>query len=219
MNPAASPSIGIVGAGIGGLTTANALIQRGFTRVNIYDKASHFIPSAGAGFGLSPNGQLCLSSIGIEEYKRVLHPFHGLKRMNRAGDVKQTTTLFKNLYDKFGFGMAGCLRADLVDILAEPLVKNLHYSHKMTSIVQDEKKVYLAFENGVQKEFDLVVGADGINSKVSDLLQIDPSPPVYSGANVFYGVIPNPDSIAFENPNLREADNTVSRVVLRSQNR
>lgn len=36
-------SVGIVGAGIGGLTLGNALKQKGFL-VKIYEQASHFIP-------------------------------------------------------------------------------------------------------------------------------------------------------------------------------
>lgn len=204
------PSIGIIGAGIGGLTVANALLRRGFKDVRVYDQASHFVATAGAGFGFSPNGQLCLTSIGIDDYKRILHPFHNLRRIDRVGDVKQTSTLFKQLLDKFGFSIAGCLRADLVTVLESPLGSKINYSQKLTSIRQDNNKVYVSFQSGLSEEFDLVIGADGIHSFVSDALTIDSSPPLYSGANIFYGVIPNPDSIDFVHPSLRHMSNTVS---------
>jgi salicylate hydroxylase len=206
---AASLSIGIIGAGIGGLTAANALIRRGFKNVRVYDQASHFVATAGAGFGFSPNGQMCLTSIGINDYKAILHPFHNLRRIDRVGDIQLTSTLFKQLLDKYGFSIAGCLRADLVTVLASPLDGNIHYSQKLTSLRQDSNKVYASFESGLCEEFDLVIGADGIRSFVSDALQIDSTPSLYSGANIFYGVLPNPDSIDFIHPSLRHMDNTV----------
>jgi hypothetical protein len=53
------PSVGIIGAGIGGLTTAHALLRRGFTKVKVFDQADKFYATAGAGFGLGPNGRVC----------------------------------------------------------------------------------------------------------------------------------------------------------------
>ena len=41
-------------------------------------------------------------------------------------------------------------------------------------------------------------------------LKIDPGPPVYSGADIFYGVIPDPENVAFEHPILQGSDNKVS---------
>jgi 2-polyprenyl-6-methoxyphenol hydroxylase-like FAD-dependent oxidoreductase len=77
--------IGIVGGGIGGLAAANALLHRpnltDRVSVSIYDQASEFIPTAGAaGFGLSPNGQICRSSIGINGYRDVYQPVDTMKR-------------------------------------------------------------------------------------------------------------------------------------------
>jgi salicylate hydroxylase len=62
---------------------------------------------------------------------------------------------------------------------------------------QDDNVVRLAFDGREHVEHDLVIGADGINSTVAELMDIDPSPPVYSGANIYYGVIENPDDIDF----------------------
>lgn len=214
--PAASTSIGIIGAGIGGLTAANALIRRGFTNVRVYDQASHFVATAGAGFGFSPNGQMCLTSIGIDDYKTILHPFHNIRRIDKKGDIELTSAVFKQLLDKYGFSIAGCLRADLVKVLVSPLGDNIHYSQKLTSLRQDSNKVYASFQSGLCEEFDLVIGADGIRSFVSEALQIDSTPPSYSGANIFYGVIPNPDSIDFLHPSLRHMNNTV-RMLLKTK--
>ena len=49
--------VAITGAGIGGLATANALLVKNrASGVSVYEQASHFVPTTGAGFVFSPNG-------------------------------------------------------------------------------------------------------------------------------------------------------------------
>lgn len=203
MMAASSKSIGIVGAGIGGLTAATALKQKGFF-VKVYEQASHFVPRAGAGFGFSPNGQVCLKSIGIET-RPLLHPFDKLVHVNKEGIPRAESDVFSQIRERHGFGLGGCLRADLVDTLKESLVNNddndedvLLYSHKLVGMNQDEDAVHLEFDNGQQHSHDLVIGADGIHSQVAQLLKIDDSPPIYSGANIFYGIIEEPGDVIKE---------------------
>ncbi len=62
---AASRNIIIAGAGIGGLTAALALAQRGF-RVSLLDQAEE-LEETGAGIQLSPNATRVLFSLGLEQ--------------------------------------------------------------------------------------------------------------------------------------------------------
>lgn len=197
-------SVGIVGAGIGGLTVANALKQRGFL-VKVYEQASHFIPKAGAGFGFSPNGQVCLCSIGVET-RPLLHQFDKLVHVDQDGIPNLESDIFQQIYRRHGFTTGGCLRADLVNVLKESLLtdnKNdndvlLKYSHKLVEMDQDEDSVRLVFDNGVESHHDIVIGADGIHSQVAQLLQIDDSSPIYAGANIFYGITEEPNAVLQE---------------------
>jgi salicylate hydroxylase len=207
-------SVGIIGAGIGGLTAANALLKKEALceRVTVYEQAKEFLPTVGAGFGFSPNGQVCLHSIGFAEHAEILHPFNRLARLNTDGtQILQSSNGLKEIRDRVGFGIGGCLRADLVKILVEPLERSdsIKYSHKLIRIEPKLDKVELEFQNGHLDVVDLVVGADGIHSFVARALNIDHSPPIYSGSNIFYGVIHNPDSLAFSSPILEDIDNTV----------
>lgn len=52
--------------GIGGLTVANALIKKGLS-VEVVERAASFSATAGAGFGFSPNGHICLGTLGFAE--------------------------------------------------------------------------------------------------------------------------------------------------------
>jgi salicylate hydroxylase len=56
-------SIAIVGGGIGGLFTANALIAQGFT-VNVYEQAPA-LGEIGAGVYLTPNSVRQLERVGL----------------------------------------------------------------------------------------------------------------------------------------------------------
>ena len=62
---APSRNIIVAGAGIGGLTTALALAQRGF-RVVVLDQAKQ-LEEAGAGIQLSPNASRILIGHGLEQ--------------------------------------------------------------------------------------------------------------------------------------------------------
>ena len=55
----------IIGAGIGGLTAALALMDRGFD-VTVYEQASE-LAEVGAGLQISPNGSAVLASLGLLE--------------------------------------------------------------------------------------------------------------------------------------------------------
>ena len=217
------PSIAIIGGGIGGLSVANALLHRNnvaggdasstllTSRVSVYEQADHFIPSAGAGFGFSPNGQLCLSSIGIHDYRNFCNPFDTMKRIDKNGtNVSMQASVFKELREKYDVGFAGCLRADLIDLLVNKLdgyggaeeefgsVSSIQYNSRLVGIKPCRDKVELTFDGGHEDLADLVIGADG-KSTVARLLNIDDEgrKPIYSGANIMYGKIQNPEHIEY----------------------
>ncbi|GAB7359505.1 hypothetical protein MBLNU230_g6150t1 [Neophaeotheca triangularis] len=56
--------ISIIGSGMGGLTTALALAQQGFTQINIYESASN-LGFVGAGIQLAPNMARILDRLGV----------------------------------------------------------------------------------------------------------------------------------------------------------
>lgn len=56
--------IAILGAGMGGLTTALALAQRGFNNIDVYESA-HDLGFVGAGIQLAPNMARILDQLGV----------------------------------------------------------------------------------------------------------------------------------------------------------
>ncbi|KAK5790076.1 hypothetical protein VI817_007363 [Penicillium citrinum] len=56
--------VAILGAGMGGLTTALALAQRGFKNIDVYESA-HDLGFVGAGIQLAPNMARVLDGLGV----------------------------------------------------------------------------------------------------------------------------------------------------------
>mmetsp|Transcript_38879 Transcript_38879/g.54209 ORF Transcript_38879/g.54209 Transcript_38879/m.54209 type:complete len:430 (-) Transcript_38879:8-1297(-) len=182
----------VVGGGIGGLSVARALGQRGID-VKVFERAPFFVPTAGAGFGFSPNGQACLRSIGVD-VKGIGHVLENQFIYNR----KFTEMLWEGdtlgrIGRKYGLPLSGTLRADLIDLLASPLLDNgvLHYSHEVKEVRNSKEKATVVLTNGEEFETDLVIGADGISSTVlrSVFEKEDIDSPVFSNENIFYGII------------------------------
>ncbi|UJR20543.1 hypothetical protein I4U23_023670 [Adineta vaga] len=191
-------SVAIIGGGIGGLTLANSLIRSGLS-VSLYERTPHYISTAGAGFGFQPNGQISLAYIGLKNsIDKIVHPFLQWQLIDNHGKVLSTSTRLSEYGERFGYYIGGAIRADLVNILKEPLEKNhsLHYSHKVIDIQQDSDGVTLSFENERDQKpvrVDMVIGADGIHSTVVKKIFSQTELPIYSKENIFYGVIDNID--------------------------
>jgi salicylate hydroxylase/6-hydroxynicotinate 3-monooxygenase len=205
-------SVAIVGGGIGGLTAANSLKRLGLS-VSLYERSPYFIPTAGAGFVLQPNRQISLAYIGFKDQaKKLPHPIFKWQMINDNGEVLSTSDRLGEYEKLFGYFLGGTIRAELVDILKEPIEKTgiLHYSHNMIDIKQDTDGVTISFENKKSIHVDMVIGADGIHSTVVKKIFSQTDPPIYSKENIFYGVIDNIDQQTTINPSIT-AKNTLTQ--------
>ena len=95
-------------------------------------------------------------------------------------------------------GGGAIMRQVLARILAEATRAagtNVHLGCTFTSIVQDEAGVDVAFTDGQRRRYDLVVGADGLYSKVREAVFPDAPTPRYSGQAVWRAVLPRPPEV------------------------
>src|SRR5207244_10726446 len=83
-----APSLAIIGAGMGGLTLAAALHQRGIA-AQIYEQAPRFV-RLGSGIQMSPNAMRVLRGIGLESRIRA-RAFQPRTWTNRDWDTGQLT--------------------------------------------------------------------------------------------------------------------------------
>jgi salicylate hydroxylase len=171
---ALSKKIVIAGAGIGGLCAALALAKHGFD-VAIYEQSSH-LGEVGAGLQLSPNAIHVLQALGIADQvkAKAFRPKSAVMRHYQTGKTYFTVPLSDTATQKYGADYLHIHRADLHRTLLDAcqnMCVSIHlgqavesYQHDFQKLTPQNLSIQLA--NGESLEADILIGADGIKSKV-----------------------------------------------------
>jgi 2-polyprenyl-6-methoxyphenol hydroxylase-like FAD-dependent oxidoreductase len=179
--------IAIIGGGIGGLTTAIALRQFGFDP-QVYEQAPALL-DVGAAIAIWPNAMRVLQKLKLADAV-----------LEHAGQIKAIQWLDQNgrlinsvsLTDLIAKSPAVALhRADLQEILLQALPPGcIHLGNSFTDYNQNIDQMVLSFANGNSIETDVLVGADGIHSRVRTKF-LNHAPPNYRGYMVWRGIAQN----------------------------
>jgi salicylate hydroxylase len=182
--------IAVIGGGIGGLSAALQLLEAGLD-VQLYEQAER-ITEIGAGIQISPNASRLLLRLGLRAAMDGVgirpHAVH--QRRWDDGRTLQHAPLGGEVEATFGAPYYHFHRGDLVTLLAEALPQNrMHVGHKLVGLEQNSKCVTARFENGASAQTDLLVGADGIHSRVRGLV-FGPEKPRFTGCVAWRGLVP-----------------------------
>lgn len=179
----------VVGGGIGGLTAAHALRSAGFA-VTLVEKAPAFAP-VGAGIILAANAASILEALGIAP-ESVGKPMAGLHLQTASGAMLHAAEM-DSLPQRYATSFA-LHRADLHALLLAGLEDvPMHMGTTVTAVEAYPDGVSVALSDGSQATWDLVLGADGIHSRVRALLYGTDEPALaYSGYSCWRFVCPNP---------------------------
>lgn len=182
--------IAVVGAGLGGMTVAGFLQREGFD-VAIYEQAHCFV-RLGAGITLSPNVTKVLRRLGIEDdlIKAGVTPNRYMSRAWNTGEIIHEF-VFDSATDEGVDGAFVTLhRGDLHAVLAKGVSPStIAFDHRLVRLEDMGHAIRLFFENGATADTDLVIGADGIRSKVREYL-LGIEPPQFAGAVAYRSVFP-----------------------------
>ncbi|MBD2527598.1 NAD(P)/FAD-dependent oxidoreductase [Nostoc sp. FACHB-133] len=180
--------VAIVGAGPGGLAAAIALRSQGID-VQIYEKAQEFRP-AGTGLGLAPNGLNSLDAIapGIVETLKVsgCEVHHTVLKNIRGETIRVNATKYQ---EKYGQPLLTIWWYNLQQVLASRLPSEIiHLNHRCIGFEQDENGVKISFDGKKSVYADLLIGADGVNSVIREIL-FGEGKPNYIGSMCWRAVI------------------------------
>lgn len=185
-------NICIIGAGLGGLSAALALLQKGF-RVTVLEQASA-LGEIGAGVQLGPNAVGVLYRLGLQTALEQV-TCETLGKRVRLWNTGQTWPLFDLgtvAREMYGFPYLTVHRADLHRVLVDAVralqADALVLNAKLQSLQANSDGVALHLTDGRVFEAEAVIGADGVHSMVRAAL-FGEDAPRYSGVMAWRGVI------------------------------
>jgi 2-polyprenyl-6-methoxyphenol hydroxylase-like FAD-dependent oxidoreductase len=174
----AQPRIAVVGAGVGGLTTALALAAAGM-RCTVFERAP--APAAdGFGIQVPPNASRILHRLGLGPALDAVALRPAARELRRWSDgaLLGRTPLGEEATRRYGAPYYAMRRADLVRVLYDACDSALiRFSAGCVAATSDG---VLRFADGTSYAADLVVGADGLHSVVRTAV----SPPQSTTARV-----------------------------------
>ncbi|PGH02026.1 hypothetical protein AJ80_08920 [Polytolypa hystricis UAMH7299] len=189
-------SVAIIGAGLAGLSLAIGLHRRGVTS-HVYDAAPKFL-DIGAGLSFAVNSLKALEAVDQECYELFKKRCEGMSLKKDVymtfrdgmGDGEPVTTLYCK-----GSGQQAVHRTLLVKDMTKLMPENtLHMGKKLRDITKTPAGGYiLDFEDDTTEEFDVVLGADGIKSRVRQILLGEDNPdsyPKFSGEFAYRDLVP-----------------------------
>lgn len=172
-------NVAIAGGGVAGLAAAIQLAKAG-VQVEVFESRPE-LTALGSGITLQGNALRVFDALGVwEDMQEAGYPFVGLNLRAPGPDA----TVVARMPDVKSGGpdypsTMGMPRPELARILFDHAVKagaHVRFGAKVTGLEQREDGVEVFVGDESAGVFDLLIGADGVNSVVRDLIGIQTKP-------------------------------------------
>jgi salicylate hydroxylase len=183
----------IVGAGIGGLTAALALLRDGHD-VAVCEQAPR-LAELGAGVQVSANGARILFALGLEDALRAVWSVPSAKeiRLWNTGETWKLFDLGAESVARYGAPYFMIHRADLHGVLIDAVraiaPAAIRLDARCVGFKDDGRSVTLQLASGERLTADALVGADGVHSGIRNMLVGDDKPQ-FTGCMAWRGLVP-----------------------------
>ncbi|KAE9367910.1 FAD/NAD(P)-binding domain-containing protein [Stipitochalara longipes BDJ] len=186
MGPPTHPKIAIIGSGLSGLALALHLSARNITSTVYEYRPSSY--SQGGEIALSPNAARVLDHLGIyTELAKQGFKSDTMTLLNRSG--RELGVLKQG--SMFGYSALRLKRIFVRDALLKECERRgvkVVFEKEFVMLEERDKKVRVLFEDGEEATVDLVIGADGLRSRVREFVD-ENAKATYIGTMMIYGNI------------------------------
>lgn len=181
----------IGGGGIGGLAAALAMARAGRT-VRVVEQAPEF-KEIGAGLQLGPNAMRAFDRLGVYDAvaAQSVFPARAVVRDALDGSVLTTVDLGEAFRERYGYPYVVAHRSDVLSALLQACQSEgnitLENNRSIASVRETADGAEVSFVDGDRYLADILVGADGIRSRIRNLL--DTTEPTFSGHIAYRGAL------------------------------
>lgn len=184
----------IAGAGIGGLTAALCLHERGFP-VQIFEAVAEIRP-LGVGLNVMPHASAVLHGLGLANaLDEIAVQTRCIEYRTKYGHLIQSDP--RNVDAGFSAPQYSIHRGELQSLLLKEVRDRLGVDAVVSGkavarFEQDERVVTVRFTDGECVECDVLIGADGLHSAVRAQIHPDEGPLHYEGTMMWRGAVATP---------------------------
>lgn len=182
----------ILGAGVAGLCSGIALIQRGFN-VEIFERTAS-PATIGAGVVLWPNATLVLEQLGLlPRIKNLSGAPNQMRRVTSSGQALGTLDI-EMINKQIGGASLSISRSALIDVLYHAFLEvggSIHFSQEVAELTSKsgEKKASIRFRSGLVLAPEIIIGAEGRMNSPSRQYVLEHNTPVFQKFINWVGII------------------------------
>ena len=186
----------IIGAGIGGMSSAIALENKGIA-TEVFEAVQEMKP-VGAAISIWPNGVKCLNAFGLgEKIKAIGGDMQSMAYFDYRQGTSLTAFSLSPLVERVGERPYPVARAELQTMLIDHYGKNrVQFCKRLVDIQQTSEGVTATFADGTQAQGDFLIAADGTHSIARRYVLGETPPRRYAGYVNWNGLVALDESIA-----------------------
>jgi FAD-dependent urate hydroxylase len=164
----------VVGAGVGGISVARGLLRDGHD-VTVFEQRPDAQPGGGA-VTIWSNGATVLEQLGVD-MDGAGQELSSVRVVTSTGRPLVTLDLTA-ITDRLGAPVRMVPRRVVLERLLDGFpADRIQYNRRAAEVFSSEDGVRVEFEDGAAAEGDLLIGSDGLHSKVRDILGVRQAEP------------------------------------------